>query len=221
MFDLGSFLLGRKTSAYLVGSDGTAYKKKPSLEFDGTKYIDTGIKPTDKTRIEAEFNISLSGSFLFGSRTSNSSNDAFALAVYESTSYPMFSTTQSVLRSSVSVGHQHKAVLGQNGYFIDGELKKEFDEMSFISELNIYLGALNQNGTADNRMFSGVFYSVKVYENGVLILSLQPCIRMSDEVSGMYDKVNGEFYEFITLPSAVQMSGLPNRLREFEFLEVI
>ena len=46
----------------------------------------------------------------------------------------------------------------------------------------------------DNRVFLGKIYSVKVYDDNILIRDLVPCYRKFDNVIGMLDLVNNVFY---------------------------
>lgn len=185
----------------IISPSGGVYVEQDALNFSGNQYVNTGIKPTNNTKIEIDFNMTAAGSFVFGSRTSNSSSDAFALSIFASSSYPMFGSMQSILRSTVSLNEAHHIVLGQaDGFRVDDEqdARRTFETMSFSSNLEIYLGALNQNGTLDSRMFNGSIYSVKIYESNTPISEMIPCIRKPDNVYGIYDKIREEFYQIET-----------------------
>lgn len=169
-----------------------------SLSFDGTRYIVTGFKPTNNTRIEIDFmRTDTSGQkFLFGSR---SADRQFTLGYYSTTvAYPMFgSATGSLSDSGATANEIHTASLGQDGYYLDGECKKVFDTMNFTGIYDLYIGAANLNGSVDTRMFIGNIYAVRIYESGELVHELLPALS-SEGDSGMYDILGMCFYEQVS-----------------------
>ena len=62
-------------------------------------------------------------------------------------------------------------------------------------------GTINNNGVIEpkgsgygDQLFMGKIHSFKLYDGNVLVLDLIPVRRNSDNVLGMYNRVNGEFY---------------------------
>ena len=178
--------------------DDILYSIQNHLTFDGTFYIDTEFTPTNNSLINIEFKRSEStNKFLFGSRTNNTTNDGFALQYGTTTSYPIFGSEQTSITSTISENQKHKVELSQDGYFLDGEKLKEYDEMSFSSNLNLFIGSLNQNGTVSGRTFDGDIYSVRIFENGKIVRYMLPCCKGVDDTIGMFDFVNKKFYPVI------------------------
>ena len=76
-----------------------------------------------------------------------------------------------------------------------------------ISDKNVWIFALG-NGKLNgeyNRM-SGKIYDLTIYADGEVVRDFVPCYRVSDEVAGLYDLVEGKFYHCpyeknITYPS--------------------
>ncbi len=85
-----------------------------------------------------------------------------------------------------------------------------------ISDNNVWLFALS-DGTLNgawNRM-EGKVYALKIWEDGALVRDYVPCYRNSDEVAGLYDLANGEFYPGvydmnITYPGQEKALGICN-----------
>ena len=171
------------------------YTVTDSLAFNGTQYIVTDFKPTNNTRIEIDFKrTDTSGQkFLFGSR---SADKQFTLGYYSTTvAYPMFgSTTGSLSDSGATANEIHTASLGQDGYYLDGECKKNFDTMNFTGIYNLYIGATNLAADVDSRMFVGEIYAVRLYESEELVHEFLPAEGIQGEV-GLYDLINSRFYQ--------------------------
>lgn len=175
------------------------YTTAESLSFDGTQYVATDFKPTNNTKIEIDFmRTAASGQkFLFGSRSSGAH---FAL-MYQSTmaAYPMFGTViSSMSDTGATVDAIHTAALGQDGYYLDDEQKKTFEDMSFTGVYDLYIGTANYNGDADNRLFVGSIYAVRIYESGVLVHEFLPAVS-ADGREGLYDIVGLQFYAMQTI----------------------
>lgn len=63
--------------------------------------------------------------------------------------------------------------------------------------------------------FKGKYYSIKIYEDDVLLLNLRPCKR-SDGVCGFYDTVNNKFYT--NTKAGTQTVGFDN-YTQYDYLE--
>ena len=86
--------------------------------------------------------------------------------------------------------------------------------------------------TTDNRRFKGRIYYFKIWNNNILIRDFIPALRNSDNVTGLYDLVNNEFYinagtgTFITGPKIggttanVKIYKETNALEANEFWEI-
>ena len=63
-----------------------------------------------------------------------------------------------------------------------------------LPNTNIYLFAINNNGSPATGFVGKVYGNVKILVNDVLVRNFVPCYRKSDGVIGMYDTVNSVFY---------------------------
>lgn len=74
-------------------------------------------------------------------------------------------------------------------------LNKNFTVKTTLNDLPYFLGAYNNNGVAANfANNSGRIYIFQHWTNGILDRDMIPAKRVSDNVCGMYDKVNDVFY---------------------------
>ena len=84
---------------------------------------------------------------------------------------------------------------------LDGEVLHTFDAVTFTCPYTMRLGAVY--GAGKYYWGSVRIYSCQIYDDGVLVRDLVPCINADGQI-GMWDKVNGVFYgnagtgEFIT-----------------------
>ena len=173
----------------------SGYTEVGYIESSGTQYIDTGVCPTNNTKVEVVFENVNNKKFVYGSRSSADDTVA-AHAFFASSSsmcFPMFGTYISAVGVSMADNRRHKAEISQAGAYLNGNLIRSYDTMDFTSTLNMFLCGLNQNGNMDSRTFVGKIYSFRVWESGELIQSLVPCKRDSDGAVGMYDTVTGAF----------------------------
>lgn len=173
---------------------------RSKLVFDGTKYVETDFRPTNNSRIEIDFmrTAATSQLFVFGCRSGRTGSDGFAMACSSVDVYPIFGAAYSSIRNVVPVDVRHTAVIGQDGYFLDGELLKSYDNMDFASELDLYIGGLNQNNSLDSRLFKGEIYSVRLFEDNVLAAELMPAIQTNGNINGFYELCSGRFYPQLT-----------------------
>lgn len=171
----------------------SGYTEVGYIESSGTQYINTGICPTNNTKVEVVFSADKNSVFVYGSRTTMGSGDAHGFYV-AGQAYFMFGTHMTNTASAkVTQQVKYTVSISQDGGYLDGALKQSYDTMSFESVLPMYLCAMSNNGNVDGRTFVGKIYSFRVWESGELIQSLVPCKRDSDGAVGMYDTVTGTF----------------------------
>jgi hypothetical protein len=91
-----------------------------------------------------------------------------------------------------SVKGFHHADLNKNYYTLD-DYTHTFNYKNFQSNYNCYIFCVNES---DTRSYSSAMelYNFKLYDNGTLIRDYIPCRRKSDNVLGLYDVVNNQFY---------------------------
>lgn len=178
-----------------------AYITKSSLGFDGSSYILTDYCPDSQTVIEVEFSKETTSyqAFVFGSRTSAASADCFAYSVGTVRSYPLFGLDRSSVPSSPSSGDRHQAIFGSEGFVLDGEVIKEFNEPELVSNIPLAIGGLNVNGSIDDRLLAGSIFSVRIIRNGTVVREYIPASRVSDGAEGMYELCSKSFLPLLSI----------------------
>lgn len=173
---------------------GGLYTITDYISFDGKSYIDTGFKPTNNTKIIVKCKFSVVNKYLFGSRTSATSDDAHAFLPASKSIYAQFGSDQKAVSAVIQTGEIITVTQSQSGTYVNDSLIKSFADMNFTSAYDLFVGACNNGGTADSRMLVGDIYSFGIYENGTEIKHLLSCIRDSDAKAGMIDIIDGTFY---------------------------
>ncbi len=172
----------------------SGYTEVGYIESSGTQYIDTGVCPTNNTKVEVVFSADKNSVFVYGSRTQGNANANHSFCIEGAVvGYFQFGTSLVASSQVISFNSKHTVIISQDGGYFNGELKQSYDTMSFESTVSMYLCGLNYSGSVDSRMFVGKIYSFRVWESGELIQSLVPCKRDSDGAVGMYDTVTGAF----------------------------
>jgi hypothetical protein len=172
------------------------YTKIEYLESDGNSYIDTGFKPNQDTRVvmDAQYNSTTLSQFLFGCRTSSSTN---MFGIYTSTTNNSFIGVYNATQLAFSVSDlQSKRKFDQNKNVCKiGDIELSATYASFASSLNMYLFACNAAG--ETLYCSHLrLYSCKIYDNGVLVRDFIPCTN-PDGIEGLWDSVNDVFYKLL------------------------
>ena len=163
------------------------------IESTGTQYIDTGVDPTQNTRVEIKFLSKEADKFVYGSRTSSSSSNKHCYNHNSTTKvYPQFYSFSSAVSKNVLFNEVYTLKNGKEGFYLNDTLLKTYTYSDFTSTLNMYLFGLNQNRALE-RGFVGNIYYCKIYENDVLVRDLKPC-KDGMDIYCMYDEVNKRFY---------------------------
>lgn len=188
-----------------VGAVGD-YELTESLQFDGTMYIDTSIKPTNDTVIVAvaEYNGGYN-QYLYGSRSGASSNDAFAWIVTSSRIYPQYGSMQGAVVITPTTDRV-TVRQGADGAYIDDKCIQTYDTTSFTGAYSLYIGGCNTGGKIDGRTFSGKLYGLQMWQSGSLKLDLTPC-QYGDSV-GLYDFVSNQFFAVQTVPVTAKLTTM-------------
>lgn len=190
----GALFSGKVQIINLAENVPNEYTKLSYLKSSGTQYINTGYKANNNTKTESAFLATATGGFLYGSRTSLSANDAHAYFIDSWTVYPMFSAQQSSVSYKISTNTIYTTLLSSEGGYFNGQKLKSFSNSTFNSTLDMYLFALNSNGSLETRTFKGNIYYFKIYEGNNLLKYFIPARRNSDNVYGMYEVVEQKFY---------------------------
>lgn len=185
-------VIREKTGARLPSE----YQEVEYIESTGTQYIDTGFKPNQNTRFKIKLYANLTNTNYNSPYGENDSNNEFRIGIQSddvNASWYIRYASQSVViyakidkyEKVINVDH-NKNVVDFNGWQY-----RLTPETSFQSTKNLYL--FMANGVS-GRNFYGRIYSSSIYDNDVLVRDFIPCFRKSDNVIGMYDLVNNQFY---------------------------
>lgn len=190
---------------YNSGTGTFNYKKKDSqnmqltkvnyIESTGTQYIDTGVKPSNSTKIDIKFMYNSLNGFVYGSRTSSSGSDAHEFIINASgLVFPQFDGQHSEVSSSYNkIGEEYILSNSQSGAYINGNLIKSYNTATFSSKHSMFLFGLNQNGTVEYRKFIGRLYYCKIYNGDTLVRDFVPVIDGSN-IACLYDRVEKKCY---------------------------
>lgn len=194
------------------------YTKLAYIESTGTQCINTGFKPNQDTRLvlDAQFTSSANSQFMFGCRTSSYTVNYSLLissgALRSSYGSSNVSASGLVLADRYAID-KNKNICTLNGTAITNA------ESTFQSELELFLCACNQGGTA-SYFGSMKVWECQIYDNGNLVRNFIPCMNSSGEV-GLYDLVNGTFYGNAGTGTfyGVESRKLPNGFTQLEYIE--
>ena len=163
-----------------------------------TQYINTGFTPNQDTRVilDHKFIGNTDNMIGFGSRADATSRGFLYAATFNSDragAFVQYGGTYADAGNLYGL-ERHIVDFNKNNFYHDKVLKKTFSYTSFTAPDTLCLFAYNENGTPI--LFSDmVLYSCQIYDNGQIVRDFVPAKRNSDSVVGLYDIVNGIFYE--------------------------
>ena len=198
------------------------YTQVEYIESTGTQYIDTGIKPTNNTKIDITYSSNSFNHFLFGSRKNISGDDQQRFIIYlalgsgetKARLNPQYANTNYPNIGNATVGTKYNVVMDSNGVLQDGVSVQSFSSATFTGEYNLVLFGNNTAGTVTGG--ENTIYAVKLYDNNTLVRNFVPAqtVINGETVNGMYDTVNNRFYKddaggnFIAGPEACPNGGV-------------
>lgn len=173
-----------------------AYQQVEYIENTGTQYIDTRFIPSNNTSIEMKVsNRTASNACLYCARGISGFTDntytAFLISRVLRVDY-YNKQYENIITTTADTTYVYKQQ--KNLVYLNGELKKTLEESEFSSEYNMFLMASHQGGTNISNIPTMKLYYCKIWDDETLVRDMVPCYRISDNVVGMYDKVNDVFY---------------------------
>lgn len=161
--------------------------------FDGNLYFNTGERPSEDMRIEAELTTPYAEEqTYFGSRQRASSRN-YSFSVKDGVFHTASNT--SVFSTGIPVmPGRYRVVYTVKGTELNGIRTDHSDEAFTASIYTIYIGACRQmNQTCQYAQF--VLHRFKYYKGDALIHDYVPCVRSEDGCTGLYDNVEMVFIE--------------------------
>lgn len=169
------------------------YKMAAFIRSSGKEWIDTGVKPTQKTNIELDMQIiSLEAASvcIFGERVNQGAH--FALWAQQSTKRVAhnFAEHDSGFDYPGACSFEERRVLSNDGknFMIDGvsyfnpEVANDFTGGGTM----LLFAMRNASSGVDNRKVTMNVYGLKIWEDGVLVRDFVPCENPNGE-AGLYD----------------------------------
>lgn len=190
----GSFGSGAAT-----GDSVEEYQRVEHLDFTGSQYINTGYIPNTNTKVETTFKTSTNSRWLFGSRTSTSATDIYAV-YFNSATLLWYQIRTSGNAKSVDNYFNKISYLTttRSEFILNGKTTSGFGTDALGSSTwPMYIGSVNTAGKADGtsgRHFVGELYSFKIWDGTTLVRDFVPVVRSRDGVAGLFDLVENKFY---------------------------
>ena len=181
------------------------YQQVEYIESTGTQYIDTGVlgKNTIKIDITMANNDTNHSTHFFGGRE-GFQNKAIGLSWQYNDNGDNVKTTRfaygnncyDIQDSSNIVITQNKNnyVFDSKSAYVNDILVSSFSTGDFETSLNMYIFTCNNNGSLHQQMSSVSLYNCKIYDGNSIVRDYIPCYRISGNVIGLYDTVEGKFY---------------------------
>lgn len=177
------------------------------IESTGTQYIDTGLtmEKTDTTRFEIYAHLV----------NNNSWGGVNAYMQYQAN----LGGGQKGLYEVLYDGGTHNETVLFNGV---NKYNKDWSGYAGDNNKVVIIGM----GNKDNALWtgskqSGKWYYVKFYKNGNLLRDYVPCVRNSDGVAGLYDKVENKFYTNSGTGSFGSGAATGDAVEEYQRVEYI
>ena len=171
------------------------YTKLYYIQSNGTQYIDSGFKPNQDTRVLAEMQcVSSSGwvpSSLFGYSKSDFTqryefyqyNNLFYSPYNDETGKPI-----SLITEKIKIDKKRNLTTVNNETILSSSYAQ------FQCEGNMYIFALNNEGSLENLSGEKRLYSFRIYDGATLVRDFIPC-KNPPGVVGLYELVEGKFYQ--------------------------
>lgn len=186
-----------------LAGDGTIiqYQELDYIESTGTQWLDTEVEGNQDVSLEMVVtptsiaNVTASGvGFIpYGSAVgyNNSAFECYSWNGMAQVNYDGQYTMLHplVLNEKIRLKHNKNTIKIEN--LVGTTDTFEFVYTNFNTPYTIALFATNRGGMLIGNQ---KIYNCKIYSNDVLVRDLMPCYRKSDNVIGMYDKINKVFY---------------------------
>jgi hypothetical protein len=178
------------------------YTQVDYIESHGTEYIDTGVNADYKLSFKAKMKFLNTTQKFMGTIKIDDTNylrHHFAVnagMTYTNVIYYTGTRNVEITQFDNDI-HEYNIDVYNKLANVDGgsDITMNYDT-NFDTELNYFICARNRNAQLLQQDFIQIqIYKFKMYTAGVLVRDFIPCYRNSDNVVGLYDLVNGVFYE--------------------------
>ena len=183
---------GKQVEASKVRRLPAEYEEVEYIESTGIQYIDTGVKENTVYSFEFVFTPLKTNTTNYDSWLSGTI-DNFTIGTYANITklYLRHRTNEKTTNLPVSNNIPNTFKLSNNVVEINGvTVSCSTDNPVSTGTNNIFL----LTNASKNRIAIGRIYSLKLYDKSNIIRDCIPCFRISDNVIGLYDLVEGKFY---------------------------
>lgn len=190
------------------------YQGVEYIETNGTQYINTGYKAKTTTKVDLDIQfiendytyISNLNSDIIGDDISTA-NDTFSINIGELQSQynELYFWADKTSPSGADVYKKAYDTITTRTHLIMGQGKATFqgDTITIATKTGnntatmLLLAYYNSDESVIKKFnrYNTKIYSFKIYEGNNLVKDFVPCYRRSDNVIGLYDQVNKQFYE--------------------------
>lgn len=197
------------------------------INFTAGQLINSGVIPTRDTTTQVTFKTSTNGTWLFGSRSGYGTTDTYAMHLYTAGNSLWFQIASSSTpqQSYNYSGNKVTVKVDKNYMWVNGTRLNStaFSSSGFTtSSWPLYFGGINENGSGTDRPFIGQIYDIKIWQGSTLVRDYVPCVRNSDGVAGLYDKVENKFYTNSgtgSFGSGAATGGVVEEYQRVEYIE--
>ena len=171
------------------------YQEVSYIQTSGTQYIDTGMVLEKTCNVELKIsNLTYANTKIFGSRTSATSNNFSVISTATSLVCDFYNYNNNRLTVSTPIEEPITIKVGNSGLQINDTIQHITNYANFTTPGNAYI--FNASGTypAGYTNASMRLYYCKIWDGDDLVRNFVPCYRKSDNVIGLYDLANNEFY---------------------------
>ena len=167
------------------------------IESSGTQYIDSGFVANQNTRVICRGTCPVSSvtNWLFGARTSGTSNQFGFVASASGYYLACYNTSQEAFQTSLNSSGLITVDINKTVTTLttdNGTGTVTCASGTFTCPKSLTLFAVNNNGSIGYGKVGICF--CKIYDNGTLVRDLWPALRNADGAIGMYDKVTDRLF---------------------------
>lgn len=183
-------------SPYAEGSTlPSGYTKLYYIQSNGAQYINSGFKPNQDTRVLAEMQCVSSSGWTQSSLFGYSKSDSTQRYEFYQYNHAFYSPYNDATGESISlITEKIKIDKKYNLTTVNNETISSSSYAQFQCEGNMYIFALNEEGSLKNLSGEKRLYSFRIYDDGTLVRDFIPCKNPSGVV-GLYEIVEGKFYQ--------------------------
>lgn len=166
------------------------YTRLEYIQSDGNQYIDTQYTPTALTSVELKLNPqNVQESAILGA---NWAMNGFFLMFYQSKF--RWHSGSSADSGTVAVNTDYVVEVSNTSLTVDDATYGVSSGSVIQQPIRLFSTTIAGGSGASNTKGRYKLYYCNIYENGVLVMSLLPAKRKSDDEIGLYDSVGGNFY---------------------------